>query len=1345
MGIKYWVGLWMLIGSWQAVAAQAPSSELVWVEQSFDRSKGLQDKHVYQIFEDQRGYFWLITDAHLLFFDGVNFFPVMEHTYSEVFREISIRCQDQQGRIWVRCQDDRGVSFKIFDGYDRRLVEATPFFPEGVDPKEARDVTVDEKGNLYLLTQSGDIWRHVVGGQNWQRNEACISTNFNFAFAENNSRIWLISKPVSTEAYRNLGYWIPGEFRNFNIKDLIYVERMGGDQLVYVTKRFLGTMNEYGSLEPRPLESLFPGFDPEKEEIRSFNSSFGYNQKTGDLFLWHGTLLELANLKTGLSYRNLKPRYLQSVLTGLFDRDNKVWFGTLEGLQQWEYRINAFERIQWKDPAKDEFYHEFSIRGITDCPTGQIFFSANDHLWVYDPLSGSTAQLIFTNNGTSDVIWDAENRRIWTLGNQLISYDPVLKFFETFTLPDILTRGYTFGIHGMGDSILISNSNGMWFFRHADKKFVPFTDYEAFPELKRAEVYGFFELSPSELLLCTNKGIFRWEKGGEVTAHYSSEGEEEFFIPARSVRHIYRDDDGVIWLATAQGLIRWELQRAGTSRFTTIEGLYDNNLYGIFEDRHGFLWLSSNNGILQYHKATGISKHYTVEYGISDNEFNRVSHACDEEGNIYFGSLNGITRFHPDDLVFDPAKLAPKPVDLISLEVFDRNKGSVVDKTGTFFADRRIRMYPSEVNLFMNFAVNDHDIAGGVSYAYRLSNKPNTQWIGLESPSLRIPALPYGKYDIEIRARDGDLEFSDSYLRIPLEVIPPLVLRPWFITVNVLILGVLLLLAVMRAIRRRDVQNRALQRIVEESTQTILADKKLIEAQAEVLLQKNIEKDRFFANISHEFRTPIALILGPAEVLEGSLKSSSREFSLLQTIKNNANGLLKLINDILMLSKIEYGQLSPQMEVFDLNAIVNEVCEEFDALFKRKKVLLNRGYPESASTWINSDRQFVKIIVQNLLSNALKYTAAHREVRLELGLEGENIMMRVEDEGRGIHPDDLPHIFERYYQGLSGNERLEGGTGIGLSLVQELVTALGGRVEVASEWGNGTTFSVVLPFTRAGVKKETTTERSSVTDALQNFRLLLPANLLSLLKGRPILMVDDNPDFYDYLKHILGEVFDVKYASSGKEALVLLGSGLQPVVILTDLMMPEMDGLQLIASIKATPEWRNIPVLALTARAEDQCRIDAFTMGVNDYLLKPFDSRQLIVSIANLIERRAVILDHVEEGETTSTYEEISDWLLEVKELIERSIESTDFSVDELARLMLMSRSSFYNKIKMVTGLTPNQLIMEIRLQKARALLIDDPGLTNKQVMRMIGLKHEPHFITLFTRRFGYTPGQMKN
>lgn len=845
-------------------------------------------------------------------------------------------------------------------------------------------------------------------------------------------------------------------------------------------------------------------------------------------------------------------------------------------------------------------------------------------------------------------------------------------------------------------------------------------------------------------MIATNKGIYLWEKGGKIKAHFSGWSEGANFIPATNIRHIYRDDHGVIWLASSQGLVRWEPESQNTRLYNSEDGLFNSNLHAVIEDRHGFLWMSSNNGIIQFHKSSKLSRHFTQVDGITNDEFNRISHERDSAGYIYFGSLNGITRFNPDDFVFDPKNLPSKDIYLTSIQIFSKSEQSHISKLDAFVDGKRVIIRPGEFNFSTSIAINDFDIGSGLDYSYRLSNQAENPWIRMESSVLQIQSLPYGNYDIEIRVKDLNLGFREALIKIPIKVLQPIYLRPWFIVSFVFALIATVIFMAIRAVKIKEKQNRFLEDMIAKSVATIAADKKTIEIQAGHLARKNLEKDRFFANISHEFRTPISLILGPAEMLKTRFPLSSNAKLLLGLIQKNASQLLKLVNDILMLSKLEYGTLTLNNSTFIFREFVEEITREFEELFAQKNIQLVKNYTFDDSQEILQDERILTLIFQNLLSNAFKYTNSNGKVVLDIKILDSQLELRIRDNGIGIHPNDLPYIFDRYYQSERKETFVEGGTGIGLSLVKEVITLVGGEIHVESEWGKGSVFTLNLPVSFPIVTMETALDLESKT--FQNSVPTLSEAERRLVQGYPILLVEDNPDFRFFIKHAIGSQYDIKMASNGLDALDILKNGLQPALIVTDLMMPEGNGMDFIRRVKAHPNWHSIPILVQTARANEEIQAEAFSLGIDDYIVKPSGLDQLNAAVSHLIKKYLVqkqLRDKSQEANIRD--EDAIAWVMQLKSVVEANFHDPDFSVNQLASSMLMGRTAFFNQVRRLTGLTPNQFILEARLQQARKLFLQHPDRSILEVVRMVGLRHKSHFIGVFEKRFGYTPGQLKN
>jgi DNA-binding response OmpR family regulator len=388
---------------------------------------------------------------------------------------------------------------------------------------------------------------------------------------------------------------------------------------------------------------------------------------------------------------------------------------------------------------------------------------------------------------------------------------------------------------------------------------------------------------------------------------------------------------------------------------------------------------------------------------------------------------------------------------------------------------------------------------------------------------------------------------------------------------------------------------------------------------------------------------------------------------------------------------------------------------------------------------IQQDEEVLKVILQNLLSNAYKYTYSGGRVLLKSYVEANLLTILVRDTGRGIPAEDIPYIFDRYFQSSLNHSMVEGGTGIGLSLVKEMVALVGGNISVDSEWGKGATFKVELPLLDVGHMQQESNDNAFIpeTDAME-----LSHADLALVQGRQILLVEDNRDFYKIIDCQLGGQFLLQTAGNGEEALRLLQEGVKPVLIITDLMMPHMDGYQFLAKLSEDKTLSKIPVLVLTARVDESSRMAAFNFGVSDYIIKPFDGQMLLRTVMHLVKRYLVQVQF--EMDSTTNEEEVYSWLARVKALVEENLASENFSVDQLANDMLTGRTTFYNQVRKFTGMTPNQLILEARLQRARKILLESPELTIMEVVNAVGLKHGPHFNETFKKRFGHTPSQLR-
>ena len=544
------------------------------------------------------------------------------------------------------------------------------------------------------------------------------------------------------------------------------------------------------------------------------------------------------------------------------------------------------------------------------------------------------------------------------------------------------------------------------------------------------------------------------------------------------------------------------------------------------------------------------------------------------------------------------------------------------------------------------------------------------------------------------------------------------------------------------------------------------------EQMADQLRSLDAAKSRFFANVSHELRTPLTLLTSPIHTLLKENQLTEKQIRLLQMAGRSGRQLEQLVNEILDLRKLEMGKMSVQEKPTALWAYFTTYFAQFESLASRRQVdfSVELAIPEQVVAGI--DREKCRQILFNLLSNAFKFTPAGGQIRAKVTFENERLQLVVSDTGPGIHPDDLPHLFDRFFQTNRPDKPAEGGTGIGLALCQEYAQLFGGTVRVESTFGHGAVFTVGFPAKIMAAADETAFAPLAEYGHLihdEAAHSLLPHASKPDPATRPtLLLVEDNLDLRDYIRFILQKKYHIVTAENGREALKWLKvdgkretgddlpdnqpfnhSPIQPSLILSDLMMPVMDGYQLLEHLKSDDTTRHIPFIMLTARAEAQDRLKALRIGVDDYLTKPFDEEELLVRIENLLRNQAV---RRQEVAATTTRQEASQpfmsqpdcaWLETFEAYIQKHYSNNVLSVAFLASEFAMSESTLLRQLKRLTGLSPLQYIQEVRLDKARRLIEDRACNSIAQVASKVGYDDARTFARGFKQRFGKLPSEM--
>ena len=712
---------------------------------------------------------------------------------------------------------------------------------------------------------------------------------------------------------------------------------------------------------------------------------------------------------------------------------------------------------------------------------------------------------------------------------------------------------------------------------------------------------------------------------------------------------------------------------------------------------------------------------------------------------MFLGGLNGITAFYPDQV--RAAKPGMAPLVLTQYHKLDTGTGELTDAFETFREQQRIRLAADNKLVSLSFALLDYRYLGKTRLWYRIVGWQD-QWVMQHQMELRLNGLPSGEFTLEVRAQTTSGDWISPVLAIPLGIDRPVYLQTWFVVLALLMLIGL----VMAAFRWRNwqlIQEKIrLEAEVGRRTAQIEKDKAIIERQAADLAANATLKARFFANVSHEFRTPLTLLIGPLHHLSRRITDVSAQ-QLLQAMQRNTQQLLGMVNDLLSLTKLDDGRETLTEQPADLTQLVLQLADTFLPQAQYNGIDLRVNGVQNRRMMLFDARK-VEVVLRNLLANSLKYTSAGGRVDVRLSGTESEAVLEVTDTGSGIHPDDLPHIFERYFQSGQLDKPLRGGTGIGLALCREYVTLWGGELTVQSTPEQGSTFRVTYPVrpmtARTEIVLPPATDDGPLLPAIPTRDT--PASLPEQAGQTTILLVDDNADMLLYIQTLLSPYFSIITAQNGRHALDWLAKCPEdqlPDLIVTDIMMPEVDGLALVEALKKHTLWKPIPVVLVTARTDLDVRLQALQLGVADYLTKPFHESELLARIQNLLSRadeQAIWLQEAPDEMVTSPAVTDAEWIALVEKLIRKHIGDTRLNIQMLAEMVHVSERQLFRRTKAITGLSPNQLIQEIRLQVAYALFESQPEAMIKHIALQVGYQKASYFSRIYRERFGLTPGK---
>lgn len=786
---------------------------------------------------------------------------------------------------------------------------------------------------------------------------------------------------------------------------------------------------------------------------------------------------------------------------------------------------------------------------------------------------------------------------------------------------------------------------------------------------------------------------------------------------------LVEDNDGMIWIATNSGLSRLNPQNETFINFSIADGLSDDITMGVLFDGKESIWLSHKKGLTKVNTKTLNLRNFNLQDGLQGNEFNQSTCYRDTvAGEMFFGGTNGLNSFFPDSFKINHHK--PKVV-FTHLNVMQQavspgikiNHRVILEKS--LLCTNAITLSWYDKTFSLEFAALDYANPRSNQYKYKLEGY-DEEWIFTDA-SRRIASysnLAPGTYDLKVFGSNNDGIWGDSPAVLKIIVLPPWWLTWWSISIYIGI-GVLILWFVYKYVVSR------------------------------IELRKNEEvhqaKLQFFTEISHEFRTPLTLIIDPAEKLLSEYSEKGNNSYYISLIYRNAKQLLLLVNQLLDFRKLEAGHFSLNLQQSDIIASVRSVAESFEIQAKNRNILfeIKTSVPQLITSF---DLAKFNMIINNLLSNAFKFTPDNGEItiRIDRATNKEGIQISVSDTGIGINKDELKKVFDLFHQSKKPVIHQEG-TGIGLALTKELVQLHGGRLTVHSENEKGACFSIFLPIVVCN-NIEITDRLSTTNIASREYSREMFTQASSTTLELPLMLtVDDNSDVCNYVASIFQKQYRVERATNGKDGFQK-AIEIIPDVVISDVMMPGMTGLELCRRLKTDERTSHIPVILLTAHQSDESKTEGFETGADAYVTKPFNSNVLRVQMHNILEQRQKLRELYSKG-TPLEIKKIAinvideTFLKKATLLVEQNIHDENFNIDALAGKLKMSRSQLFRKIKALTNLSLQDFIITIRMKQALNDLLSGE-FSISEIAYKVGYSLPSNFTRTFVNFYGKSPSQ---
>ncbi|MEO7766080.1 MAG: two-component regulator propeller domain-containing protein [Ferruginibacter sp.] len=1349
--------------------SQAPSINFRHIKSE----NGLSNSTIETIFQDNRGFMWFGTRDGLNRYDGsqiiiYRYSSTDTSTISDNF--ITSLYQDKQNNLWVGTLNGLNQFDPKLNRFTR--LKHNPADRKSISSNHITAIYGDTKGHTWLGTWGGGSSVYLGEKDGFKRVDCSRSGSSKvpelniYAFYEDKrGNLWagteggLYLYDVGTDQFSAVS--LQPSVNKQAVRSI--TEDKNGALLLGMADNGLAVFN--------PSFSTFQQYMHTASDATSISSNLVrtvYAGRKGEI--WVGTVnggLDRFDIASGkfynYHYQPDNPNSLsQRTVSVLYeDKQGNLWIGTHRGgINLYMPGAEKFNLYREKPFSNSLSYND--VKSFCEDKYGNIWigtdggglnlfnrqFNTFAH-YMHDPFNQSS----LGSNEVVDIKEDSDgNLWIATWGGGLCLYNRSMNNFIRYRT-NTTTNG-----HITSDYIqcIFEDKNlqtwigtyygGLYLLDKKNKTFIPVTKSKS----------GKTTLAGNNILSLTqdkegNLWIGTDDGGLNKLAASNGEFEHYFYLEDKKpdIRVLFTDSKGNVWIGQA-GLYRYDKAANDFSVFTNGEGLSAVFIKGIVEDNNGYLWISTSAGLKQLDPTTKTVRTYNTGDGLQAMEFEANAYLKTKDGQVYFGGVNGFNSFYPNQIKLNafipPVYVTDFQVRNIKVVGGNTNKLLAQDIS---FTDKIILSY-KDATFSFGFAALNFTASENNRFAYKLENW-DKDWIiaGSENKASYTNVSP-GTYTFTTKASNNDGVWNEKGQSIEVIITPPFQNTWWF---RLMAAAMLLMVAFYIYRIRKKVR---LQRYEEEKKEEI----------HQVQLQ-------FFTNISHEFRTPLSLITGPIEKL---LKddAGSKNNHMYQVIQRNASRLLQLINELMDFRKAESGVLKLQVMPGSIPLFINEIAEELSELALQKNISFTvSGNTSFHEVWF--DRQVLEKIILNLLSNSFKYTQDCGQVTLQVmdsletfqplfenelvikhnDVSGQFIYFRIADNGTGISKESMPHLFERYYRVTD----IHLGSGIGLAFVKTLTQLHKGNIYVYSGYNKGTEIVIAIPVNKTDYKKkeqwmknnespvrlESLVVQTLVRPSGDTTTMISASKEASNPKEWVVLIADDNAELRSFLKESLEQQYKIIEAADGKEAMEK-SMEFFPDLIISDIMMPVMNGIDYCRLIKTTIETAHIPFILLTAKDGLESRIEGTETGADYYFSKPLSIDLLQLTMRNILVQKEKLKEHYRKDQHAEIKElahstRDKQFMEDLLAIIENNLSKPEMDIDFVCAEIGMSRTKLYNKIRSISGQPIGDFIRTIRLRKAAVLMTQGEG-SLVDIMYSVGIQTQSYFSKAFKQEFGKTPTQ---